>query len=319
MALEFQHEVVESAVSITGARLVGSPPWLNRPGRSECGSRWDLVVDIYGQLTGQPLPEVMPPRERRTVDAVLEYDDGSHQILEVDEAQHFNEFRALTLRTYIHLPVAFDLEAWLKACEREKRLEGGGFAVPKPPLFPGENGRHRQRAYRDALSDLLPPEYGFHPTARVAYFEASQGLDGVLRSRLAAGSADSESDHNSVSARTQRVTASDLRTGQIRVSSSAKHLFPTSDATVTVVLRGWETSPLWRPRYGPDRERSGVLRIGRKDLGARVAAGEILNVTLDESGRIILDWMRRARSARRSRALPFLSRRQCGFTPCSGL
>ena len=89
---------------------------------------------------------------------VLEYDDGSHQILEVDESQHFNEYRALTLRAY-----------------------------------------------------------------------------------------------------------------------------------VTVVLRGWESSPQWRPRYGPDRERSGVLRIGRKELAARVAADEVLNITLGDSDRIILE------------------------------
>lgn len=55
---------------------------------------------------------------------VLEYDDGSHQILEVDESQHFNEYRALTLRAYVNLPVAFDREAWLTACQRKTRLEG---------------------------------------------------------------------------------------------------------------------------------------------------------------------------------------------------
>jgi hypothetical protein len=303
MALEFQEEVVKSAVSITGARLVGSPPWLNRPGRSECGHLWDLVQGIYRQLADRVLPEVMPARERRTVDAVLEYDDGTRQILEVDEAQHFNKYRAATLRSYLDSPVAFDREAWLKACDKKRRLEGGGFAVPKPPLFPGDNGRHKQRAFRDALCDLLPPEHGFHPTARIAYFEASQGLDRLLRSRLADSSSDSESDtiligeNHSVrsasgesgSARTQRVTENDLRTGQIRIPSSAKHLFPPSDTTVTVVLRGWKTSPLWRPRYGPDRERSGVLRIGSQDLGDRVAADEILYVRLDDSDQLILE------------------------------
>ena len=235
---------------------------------------------------------------------VLEYDDGSHQILEVDESQHFNEYRALTLRAYVNLPVAFDREAWLTACQRKTRLEGGGFARPRPPLFPGENGRHKQRAFRDALCDLLPPEYGFHPTARIADFEAAaMDVEGLLRSRLAGGSAGSESDttpnseEHSIpeatdktgSGRTQRVTANDLRAGQVWIPSSAKHLFPSSDTTVTVVLRGWESSPQWRPRYGPDRERSGVLRIGRKELAARVAADEVLNITLGDSDRIILE------------------------------
>jgi len=221
----------------------------------------------------------------------------------VDEAQHFNKYRALTLRSYLDSPVAFDREAWLEACDEKKRLEGGGFAVPKPPLFPGDDGRHKQRAFRDALCDLLPPEYGFHPTARIAHFEAAQGVESLLRFRLAGGSADSESDtfpigehqhgRNAIGessrGRTQRVTKNDLRTGQVRVPSSAKHLFPQDATTVTVVLRGWETQAPWRPRFGPDRERSGVLRIGSQDLVARVAVDEVLDIALDKSDRINLD------------------------------
>lgn len=35
--------------------------------------------------------------------------------------------------------------------------------------WPG--GRHRQRAFRDALADLLPELYGFGPTIRITDFE----------------------------------------------------------------------------------------------------------------------------------------------------
>jgi hypothetical protein len=36
------------------------------------------------------------------------------------------------------------------------------------PLFPGPGGRHRQRAFRDALADLLAPEHGWLPTIRIS-------------------------------------------------------------------------------------------------------------------------------------------------------
>ena len=299
--MEVQRSVVEAAISATEARVVGSPDWLNRPGRSECGPLWELVQDIYHRLTGLTLPETMPPRERRTVDAVLDYDDGSLQILEVDETQHFNECRALTLRSYPDREVAFDRQAWLKRCDEKKRLEGGGFAVPRPPLFPDENGRHQQRAFRDALCDLLPPLYGFHPTARIAYFEGPPALDDLLSSRLIGPTKSTpEADDSRESIRihegddrgrrrTQRVTRNDLKTGQIRIPNVSKDVFPGSGVPVTVVLRGWETTVPWRPRYGPDRERSGVLRIGRDRLAERVSPNEVLELWLDDHGRIVME------------------------------
>jgi hypothetical protein len=67
--------------------------------------------------------------------------------------------------------VAFDRSVWLRASEAKVRLEGGRFGRPKPPLFPHEDGRHRQRAYRDALADLLPAVHGWLPTLRIADFE----------------------------------------------------------------------------------------------------------------------------------------------------
>ena len=69
------------------------------------------------------------------------------RIVEFDETQHFNRYRALTIRSYPPTKVvAFDRRAWLRACEAKRRLERGGFSVPKPPLFPHEDGRRRQRA-----------------------------------------------------------------------------------------------------------------------------------------------------------------------------
>lgn len=196
MAGELQAAVVRLVAQILDAELVGTPPWLIRPGPPECGVRWQMVCSIYRELTGLELPEAMPPRETRRVDAVLDTGDGSPRILEVDETQHFNRYRALTLQHYPpEARVAFPIEKWFEQSENKARLEGGGFGKPKPPLFPAEYGRHAQRAFRDMLADLLPPEHGWKPTLRIGDFEilgwiysseAEVRMSELLTARLAA-------------------------------------------------------------------------------------------------------------------------------------
>ena len=171
MAAELQNAVVPLVARILGAELIATPDWLLRPGANECGGEWPTVCSIYHELTGLDLPGGMPPRETGRVDAVL--DDGDRpRILEVDETQHFNRYRALTLRHYpAETGVAFPIERWIERSDTKTRLEGGGFGKPKPPLFPAEYGRHAQRAFRDMLADLIPPEHGWKPTLRIADFE----------------------------------------------------------------------------------------------------------------------------------------------------
>ena len=172
-------QVVSSMVhQIIGGDVRPTPDWLERPGRLECGENWPLVRAIYTDLTGLNLPEVMPSREMRRVDAVFVTSTGRPFIFEFDEKQHFNGYRATTLRYYADdVPLGFDPRLWIACSEAKNRLEGGGFAKPKPPLFPGENGRHRQRAFRDALADILPPSHGFAPTLRIAKFEVSTWIE----------------------------------------------------------------------------------------------------------------------------------------------
>lgn len=178
MARELERRVVSIVQEILRADLATSTPvWLMRPGKEECGTEWDRVSRIYSELTGLTLPEVMRSVERRTVDAILITKGQPPRILEIDEKQHFNQFRALTLRHIAEADLAFDRTAWLRASNAKRKLEGGGFARPMAPLFPGQNGRHRQRAFRDALCDLLPPLYGFAPTLRIADFEVKNWID----------------------------------------------------------------------------------------------------------------------------------------------
>jgi hypothetical protein len=187
---ELETRVLETLASVTDAELLdgsATPRWLIRPGIVECATAWDTVAAIYRRLTDMELPSTMPARERRRVDAVLYHRDESWRLVEVDESQHFTSFRASTLREYpVGTPLAFDRALWLRRSEAELRLPGGGFARPCPPLFPGDGGRHSQRAFRDALADLLPPAHGWRPTLRIGYFEVEPWIWGPrAESRMA--------------------------------------------------------------------------------------------------------------------------------------
>ena len=138
MSGELERAVVGLVVETLGANVGETPDWLIRPGQTECGKRWQLVQRIYADLTdGMELPALKRRVERRQVDAVLEIPGESPRILEVDESQHFNEYRARTLRHYLdQVRLAFPAQAWIAHSNQKTRLEGGGFGKPKPPLFP---------------------------------------------------------------------------------------------------------------------------------------------------------------------------------------
>lgn len=179
MSRVFERAVVAHVTDVLGATHARTPDWLLRPGRDECGERWPLVCEIYNDLTGMQLPNEMRKIERRTVDCVLIVDGSRPRVLEVDESQHFNLFRARTLEHYAsHTNLAFDPNLWIAKSQAKTKLESGGFGRPMPPLFPGDAGRHRQRAFRDALCDILPPLHGFAPTLRIADFEVRDWING---------------------------------------------------------------------------------------------------------------------------------------------
>lgn len=89
---------------------------------------------------------------------------------------------------------------------------------------------------------------------------------------------------------TQRVTATDLRAGRIRIpssgSASTKTLFPSQKAPLRVTLKGRSVDASWDPRMGPDKERSGVLTVG-PSLRELVAENEVL-VVREEDGILVM-------------------------------
>jgi HEPN domain-containing protein len=85
-------------------------------------------------------------------------------------------------------------------------------------------------------------------------------------------------------AQTQAVRAGDRESGSVRIPSRSKPLFPAERALLAVVLRGVTLHEVrWDPRLGPDRERSGVLGIG-KDAASRLIEGETLCITQIDGG-----------------------------------
>jgi hypothetical protein len=181
MARILEQATVRELQKALGCEFGSTPSWLLRPGLAECGVRWSLVCDIYLALTGLQLPEKMPPRETRRVDAVIELPGQPPRIFEFDESQHFNSYRATTLGLYPEeVESAFPRQTWLLACDESTRKLSttGGWGKAKPPLFPEPGGRHVQRAFRDALADLLPGVHGWAPTLRLADFEVEDWIQG---------------------------------------------------------------------------------------------------------------------------------------------
>ena len=88
---------------------------------------------------------------------------------------------------------------------------------------------------------------------------------------------------------TDRVTAKDIEHGQIRlpIANRAKSAFPSVKGDVRVRLRGREMVVSYDPRLGPDRERSGVMPIGKAVMATGIVdADERLTVTPGDPIRI---------------------------------
>jgi hypothetical protein len=89
--------------------------------------------------------------------------------------------------------------------------------------------------------------------------------------------------------RSQNVTAKDLEVGQVRIPIGAtKTILPQARQDIVVVLRGRKLMCRWDPRYG-EKERSGVIRVGKAAAADLLSAGEVLTVTVAADGSVCLD------------------------------
>jgi hypothetical protein len=84
--------------------------------------------------------------------------------------------------------------------------------------------------------------------------------------------------------RSQRVTESDISAGQVRIPIGAtKTILPQERQDISVLLVGRELSCRWDPRYG-EKERSGVIRVGRTAARELLRPGDVLAVSITANG-----------------------------------
>lgn len=100
------------------------------------------------------------------------------QILEVDEIQHFSTARLTALDLYPErAPLAFDRDEYRALCRRWAPKGGDRYRAGKQTVeFPHPGGRTAQRAYFDALRDLVAPHIAAGPVIRIAAPECDPAL-----------------------------------------------------------------------------------------------------------------------------------------------
>lgn len=146
---------------------------------------WQSIETVYCKLVDN----------KWTLDSKLEefaaYPKTGHQIVDVwyeepykfvfefDEGKHFNQFRLATLDHYPDY-VKPSLDKGQYRCLSERKVVKPGVSgfqklTSWDPLFPDmydgdkQDNRHRQRAFRDFLKDILPDIVGANPTVRLSY------------------------------------------------------------------------------------------------------------------------------------------------------
>jgi hypothetical protein len=156
----------------------------------------DLRADVaVAWLTrnGHLSPEVrdkLPAETRDTLDRILDALDGDAValaaktrgssrvdfilnprgiVVEYDEVQHFTTARLEALSLYPATALlGFDLAEYIALVRRWSPRGDKGFAHKTAAEFPGPAGRQRQRAYFDAVRDLVAPHFGNGPLIRIA-------------------------------------------------------------------------------------------------------------------------------------------------------
>lgn len=170
------HVPVLDAAARAGIPLsLGTPtPWLT--------GRGHLMEDVQRRAPSQVLSALSSIHRELGGDAsVLEskrlgnppipdlVHDDLGCIIEVDEVQHFTTSRAKSLSLYpTDVPLGFDLRDYAAMTQRWAAKGDRAFAHKTAIDFQRHGGRQAQRAYNDALRDLLAPTFTGYPVIRLA-------------------------------------------------------------------------------------------------------------------------------------------------------
>lgn len=160
----FQAAAAADGIVLVRARV----PWINQRGHlglpEQAAPVLPVLNVIFEALGGI---EVEQAAKKLTVlpGDFLHVESGV--FVETDEHQHFTSHRLLTLHHYPDdAALGFNLDEYKALCEMWAP-KADRFRATKPAIGFGLGGRQRQRAFNDALRDLVTPLMGHPPLIRV--------------------------------------------------------------------------------------------------------------------------------------------------------
>jgi hypothetical protein len=131
---------------------------------------YDALRAIFRALEGDEAAHAAKQELRLRCDAF--FGTPYNFILEFDGGQHFSTSRLQSLQMYpVGAPLGYNINSYRMFCEQHRQAADEYRRNKRPDDFPFEGGRTAQRAYLDAVRDLLPPLYGLNPTVRISHFE----------------------------------------------------------------------------------------------------------------------------------------------------
>jgi hypothetical protein len=177
-----QHQFLELAVA-AGIPLVAgrAVPWLSSRGHLNADVQrkapehvTEALAQIHRRLGGDALLLANKSSGAGPVPDFLH--TGLGCIVEIDEEQHFTTSRLATFELYpADVPLGFDRDEYIDLLGRWRTRGDKAFAHKTASDFPGTGGRQAQRAYNDALRDLLAPTFTGDPVIRIPVPDRSLG------------------------------------------------------------------------------------------------------------------------------------------------
>lgn len=184
------------------------------------------------------------------------------------------------------------LEAFAKAASREsiRALHDPMLPIPFANLELKSDGSRQTKKH--GIAGAKARRNAENPSA------AAAATTGPLNPQTPARSADGGGRGSSASGRTdleearlhtQPVTEADISHGQIRIPKTTKRILPAVRCRIRLLIDDARFDGVrWDPRSGPDRERSGVIGVGKNHLRGRVTPWQRLTVSISEDGTVVL-------------------------------
>lgn len=145
-------------------------PWINQRGHFGLPETAEHAVPVLRSIfeaLGGDTASATAKRSTPLPGDFVHVDSGV--FVEVDESQHFTSARLATLDRYPEeARIGFDMLEYKRLCQELAPRSDRAWRHKPATGFPGEAGRQRQRAYNDALRDLVTPLMGRPPLIRAA-------------------------------------------------------------------------------------------------------------------------------------------------------